>query len=185
MKKGSRFIALACVIMLTLTTFVGCVGTGAGVTPVKVDNFLSEHETLLKLGTQAAVIAGLRANPSYEKTVMQVSEMLKSVTFPADSVDTVKEMVLNVIDMNRFSITERLFITLLLDEFVTQLEMKKDTYCAKNAGSVVCLDQHSFVKTTQVYLEKFGTWLRMGVELHRAGSAEHTRSAFPVLAPLP
>lgn len=188
MKKGSRFIALACALVIAFVStvgMVGCAGTG-GVTvaPAKVENFLTEHETVLKLGTQAAVIAALRANPSYEKTVLQVAEMLKSITFPSDSVDTLKDLVLSSVDMNRFSLTERLFVTLLLDEFVSQLETKRTNYCSTHTASVVCVDQSAFVKTTQVYLDKFGTWLRLGVELHKAGTAEVTRSAFPVLEPL-
>ena len=186
MKKGSRFIALACafILMLSMSSMMmSCATTGGGVAPTKTEDFLAQHEILLKLGTEAAVLAGLRANPTYEATVVKVAGMLDKATFPADGVGTMKDFVMKSVDLSKFSVTEQLFIGLVVDEFVSQVEVERTKYCETHSISPLCVDQGTWMKTAQVYLHKFAGWLRTGVELtHQSTVAP--RSAFPVLEPV-
>lgn len=181
MRNGSRTsIALACLVALVFAfLFTSCAKT-----PQMADNFLVENELVLQKGTETAVLVALKANPTYRKVVVKVADALAMVTFPADGLHGVKEMVMKTVDLSKFSATERFFAELLIDEAVNQMEQMRDKHCVAKPGSALCLDKSAWVKTSQVYLNKFSGWLRAGVALADSGSTVNTRSAFPVLEPL-
>lgn len=170
-KVGSRFIALACVLvlMLSMSTFMMSCGTGPGtqpITPQTADDFLAQHALVAKLGTEIAVMEVLKRNPKAEPTIVQLADILAKVNVPTIETSTLKAMVMKSIDMSRFSVEEQLIVGILLDEAVNQIEMQRTDYCKTHGTALLCLDQGAWVRTGQTYAHNLADWIKLGLDMY-------------------
>lgn len=169
---SGRFFTWACSAVLVFVIggglLVSCATNGA--TPTTIQQILLEHEAVLKLGTQVAVIEGLKHDPSLEVSIVTVIDTLRKVGDTLTGA-SIKEMLYSAVDMTKFNPTEVAFFDAAFDEVGVQITAQRVKFCAKNPTSSVCVVDAEWLQAQVPYIKKFASWLQSGVDLYRQSQA--------------
>lgn len=178
-KFKTRFMARTLVAVLFLFTISSVSFLMHSCTPISttgkptlpdlasIDEVLTKHQSLIKLGVEASVLTGLKADPSREAIVTAVATWMMQVSVSNTASIPLRDYLTEALRLPQFTATQKLFIDALLDEFVITLEDRRMAYCVNHASDPVCSVQNTWLQTTEIYLRTFGYWLQEAVSLYQ------------------
>lgn len=149
--------------------------------PVTIDQFLSEHEAVFRLGTEVAVIEGLKRNPTQESSLISLITILQNfqgtiAEVPSTSLAmsstsaleiSLKQAIYSSVDMTQFDPTEVAFFDALFDEISVQLDLQRQQFCSTNMTAIVCVNNTAWLQTQLPYIHKIAGWLQAGINLYK------------------
>lgn len=167
----NRMLALVLGVFLALSALSvigGCTITGGAPsvpTARSIDELLTLHQSLIKLGVEASVITGLKTVPDREPIIKTAGIAFEHVVLSAQ-VGSLRNVLAKSVDLSTFTPTQKLFVDALTDEFAAQLEASRKAYCLDHKAEALCTTESAWLVKIEPYVHTFGSWLTEGVTLY-------------------